>query len=228
MAHSYKLPCPACKKNATVAPGLLTTRFQRVRCPYCFYEWQANKFMLIIGDSPNRSPSQPGAQAPDVSASRFDKPNIDPTFDNKNPENVQAPTNVSPATSNQPKNVNTATTAPSTSDVDDSDLLAIDVSRMNDGDYQEYQANQERLKKFKRKVKGQGGYAADDKYRGQPRTIDWFTILGLLLGVAVAVFLLLVLLIIFHPTIVRHIPEAEDFYNWLSYILKKILKKFAG
>ncbi len=224
MAHSYKLPCPACKKNATVAPGLLTTRFQRVRCPYCFYEWQANKFMLIIGDSPNRNPSQPDAQATGESASRFDKPNLGATFNNNNSENFQAasPTNVT-----QPKNTGAASPAPSTSDVDDSELLAIDVSRMNDGDYQEYQANQERLKKFKRKVKGQGGYAVDNRNRGQPRSIDWFTILGLLLGVAVAVFLLLVLLIIFHPTIVRHVPEAEDFYNWLSYILKKILKKFA-
>ena len=116
----------------------------------------------------------------------------------------------------------TANSDDNTSAAADDELLELDLSRMNDTDYQQYQTNQDRLKKFKRKLKTPNPYPAP--YRG----LDWFNIVGLGLGLVVAGFLLLVLLIMFRDPIVRRMPQAEELYNWLSYFLNYFLKKIGA
>ncbi|MGI9461648.1 MAG: hypothetical protein ACR2NY_03640 [Alphaproteobacteria bacterium] len=197
MATIYKLPCPSCQKNATVASGLLTTRFQRVRCPYCFYEWQANKGMLLASDVPS---AKPHLVEKDMAKDKGKAKNVNdlPQMPSEIPAPVAAVKNTA------------------VNDAADDDMLSLDISRMSDTDYQTYQANQDRLKTFKKKMKNQSPYLPSH------RRVDWFTIIGLLLGLAVAGFLLLVLMIIFHEPIVNRIPQAEEFYHWLSYIIGKL------
>ncbi|MDI9313507.1 MAG: hypothetical protein QM529_02365 [Hydrotalea sp.] len=238
MVVSYRLPCPACKKNATVAPGLLTTRYQRVRCPYCFYEWHANKGMLVALEtrppppintaSPRNRPHDAPDNMPDNIAGagrRASAPSPvagDTMPTGRNPAGAPFAINVSGTIKGNMggdvANDNTSGGSAGATDIADDELLSLDLSRMNDTDYQQYQANQERLKKFKRKIKTPGSY--NELHRG----LDWFSIIGLILGLVVAAFLFLVLLIIFRDPIVRHIPQAEELYHWLSYFINRLLR----
>lgn len=106
---------------------------------------------------------------------------------------------------------------------------ASDLERMPDGDYHEYQANQARLKKFRNKLDIPIDYRPSQQVDiGQARyrrlaprhqRVDWVAILSLLLGIAIAIFIILTMMVIFRNTILSHLPAARGFYIWLADLL---------